>query len=111
MMNLFINKVLAGDPVDSAGGTSGSGITNPLGNVQTVQALIVKILNLVVQIGLPIIVLMIVYAGFQYVMARGNETKIKAAHDTILWTVIGAAVVLGASVIAHAIEGTINTLQ
>jgi len=106
MINLFINKVFAANP----SGGSGGGITNPLNNVKTIQELIGKILNLVVQIGLPIIVLMIIYAGFKYVTARGNPEKIKEAHDAILWTVIGAAVVLGAAVISHAISGTITSL-
>lgn len=106
MLNLFINKAQATTP----SGTSLANM-NPLSNVETVQQLITKILNLVVQIGLPIIVLMIIYAGFQYVTARGNPEKIKEAHGTILWTVIGAAIVLGAAVISHAISGTIDTLK
>ena len=104
MLNLFIDKALATNP----GGLANS---NPLVGVENVQQLITKILNLVVQVGLPIIVLMIIYAGFQYVTARGNPEKIKVAHDTILWTVIGAAIVLGAAVISHAISGTIDTLK
>ena len=116
-MNL-INKVLAQQSgTNSGGGQFGSngpgssGLSNPLGSVASIQELIVKILNLVVQIGLPVIVLMIIYSGFKYVMARGNESEIKEAHKAILWTVIGAAIILGASVIAHAIQGTVDSLK
>jgi|SRR3989338_9022550 len=106
MLNIFINKTFAQDLVDS-GGLKGM---NPLSGVASVQQLIMKILNLVVQVGLPIIVLMIIYAGFKYVTARGNPAKIQEAHNAILWTVIGAAVILGAAVISHAISGTITSL-
>ncbi len=115
----FINTVLAqqsgsNPPGGGQGGSNppaGSGIGNPLGSIDTIQKLIIKILDLVVQIGLPVIVLMIMYAGFKYVIARGDPGKIKEAHQALLWTVIGAAVVLGASVISYAIQSTVTSLK
>jgi len=85
---------------------------NPLGaETDTIPKLVTKILELVVQIGLPIIVLAIIYAGFLYVKARGNETEVTEAHRTIYYTIIGAAIVLGAAVISAAIKGTIDSLK
>ena len=49
---------------------------NPLGRTNDFYALIEKILGVLVQIGLPILVLFIVYAGFKFVTARGNEAEV-----------------------------------
>ena len=54
---------------------------------------------------------MIMYAGFLYVTARGNSSKIEKAHNALLWAVIGAAILLGAWVISQAISSTIDQLR
>lgn len=84
-------------------------LTSPL-NAKDLPTLVADILTLVYQVGLPIVVVMIVYAGFMYVRARGNPAEITKAHDAIKWTLIGTAIVLGASVISIIIQGTINSL-
>ncbi len=102
----WIQKVWA----DSDGRTAPA-ITNPLGgSVNTINALITKILEIVIQIGLPVIALSIVYTGFLFIKARGNEGELTKAKETLLWTVIGAGVILGAFVIQKAICGTIEGL-
>lgn len=78
----------------------------------TVYELIRTIVNdILLPIGGVLAVLMIMYAGFMYVTAKGDPGKIKAAHDALLWAVIGAAILLGAWVISEAIRGTINQLK
>lgn len=65
--------------------------------------LIRDITQIILVVGLPLAALMIVLAGFQFVMAQGNEEKIKKARQTFYWTIIGAAVIIGARVIAEAV--------
>ncbi len=72
---------------------------------------LVKILNAAVYILFPFIVLMIVYTGFLFVTAQGNATKITQAREALVWTVVGALVVLGAKAIALAIEATVEDLK
>ncbi len=84
-------------------------IKNPLKS-ETLAALTADLLTLVYQVGLPIVVVMIVYSGFLYVKARGNPSEINAAHNAIKYTLIGTAIVLGASVISIIIKGTIENL-
>lgn len=67
--------------------------------------------SIVIPIGSVIAVLMIMYAGFLYVTARGDPTRIKEAHDALLYAIIGAAILLGAKLLAAAIEGTITQLK
>ncbi|MEX2515001.1 MAG: TrbC/VirB2 family protein [Candidatus Paceibacterota bacterium] len=72
-------------------------------------------LNQVVQdlvfLSVPVIVFFIIYAGFLFVTAGGNTGKIETAQKTALYTVIGAAIILGASLIASILEGTSTNLQ
>ena len=72
---------------------------------------LVALLDVVVQIAFPIIVLAIIYTGFLFVSARGNEAKLEEAKRTFMWTVVGSLVVLGAAVLSNAIQGTVNQLR
>jgi len=72
------------------------------------QTIISKIL---IPIGAVLAVLAFIFAGFMYVTAAGDETKIKTAHNALLYAAIGTAVLLGAGVIAAVLENTIKQLQ
>lgn len=78
---------------------------------RSVPGLINAILEIIVQIGSIILVISVVLAGLQYVMARGNSSKIEKAHQTLLYTLIGAAIVLGAFVISEGIQATVGQLS
>ena len=106
-----------GDQGGAGGGTGGGSssikfdIPNPF-KQDTIEALIRTIINdILIPIGGVIATVMIIYAGFKYVTAGGNDTKIKEAHDALKWAVIGAAILLGAWVISEAIGATINQLK
>ena len=86
-------------------------IENPF-KQNSIQGLIEVIVNdILMPVGGVIAVLMIMYAGFLYVTARGNTTKIEAAHKALFYAVIGAAILLGAWVISQAISSTIGQLK
>tara|TARA_Y100000310_G_scaffold77594_1_gene74198 strand:- start:120 stop:503 length:384 start_codon:yes stop_codon:yes gene_type:complete len=91
------------------GSTGGGSLENPLGNT-TIIGLLTRVLDVVVQISLPIIVLFLVYAGFLFISAQGNEDKLNTAKKVFLWTIIGAVIILGSSVLLHAIQGTVDQL-
>ncbi len=78
---------------------------------RSVPGLINAVLELIVQIGSVVLVIAVVMAGFQYVKARGNPGEIEKAHQTILYTLIGAAIVLGAFVISEGIQATVSQLS
>ena len=87
-------------------------IINPLaGNgVTSIPALIKMILTGMLQVGIPIVALAVIYCGFLFVFARGNSEKITHAKDALLYTLIGAAILLGAWAIAQMISGTVLAL-
>ena len=93
----------------SATGGAGS-IVNPLGNTNDITALVVKLVTLAAQLGGIVCVFFIIYAGFLFVKAQGKPEEIETAKRTLLWSLVGAAVLLGASVIANVIKSTVESV-
>jgi len=85
----------------------GTVCSSPIG---TVTEFIERILNIVIMIGIPIVVLALIWAGFLYVKAQGSPDKITEAHKTLLWTIVGAALLMGSWAIANAIKETVEDI-
>lgn len=87
-------------------------IVNPLGpnGIDSIQGFIRVILEGVLRIGIPIVALAIIYCGFLFVAARGNSEKLTKAKSTLLYTLIGAAILLGSWAIATLISSTVLAL-
>ncbi|MBU1292969.1 pilin [Patescibacteria group bacterium] len=104
----------SGGPTGSGGasgcGAAGTGLKNPLNNICTLPQFLNAILDAVVQLGTIVLILALVYVGFQFVAAQGNEEKIRSARSALMWTVIGGLVLLGAKAIGLVIEGTVSAL-
>ena len=87
-------------------------IENPLdGSINTLPEFIEAVVNIVLIVGIPILVLAIIYAGFLFVKAQGNSGELEIAKNTLLYTVIGGALLLGAFVIANAIGKTVDEIK
>lgn len=84
-------------------------ICNPVQS-NDLYAFLGKALKEFVKILIPIIVLFYVITGLMFVTARGNPEKLKVAKMALLGTTIGAAVVLGAWLIAQMIDVTIKSV-
>lgn len=67
--------------------------------------------RILIPVGGVVAVIMIMYSGFLFVIARGNSTKIDEAKRAITWAVIGAMILLGAWVLSTAIQNTVNSLR
>lgn len=91
----------------------GGSIVNPLGPTgpQDIPSFIKKILEIVVTIGTPIVTIAIIYTGFLFVKAQGKPEEITKAKQTLLYSIIGAALILGSFVIATAIKGTVDDIS
>jgi len=102
------------------GSTTGSGtagditihipLDNPLTGDPSIPAFVATALNTVVLLLTPVVVIMLLYAGFLFVSAMGNPEKISSAKKVLLYTLIGAAIVLGAKGLAVFIQSTITCL-
>lgn len=86
------------------------GLTNPLRNIDTLPEFLNAILSAVVQIGIIILIMMLVYVGFKFVMARGNPEELSGAKSALMWTIIGGFVLLGAQAIGLVIQETVGAL-
>ncbi len=108
----FVNKVFAQGLGGSAPNPSlpSPTLTNPLKS-ESILDLLTALLDVIVQVGIPLIALAIVYSGFLFVKAQGNESELSEAKKTLYWTVIGAAIVLGALVISQVIQTTVTSLE
>lgn len=84
-------------------------ICNPI-NATTINGFIKTILEGVIKIGLPIVALALIYSGFLFVKAQGNPEELKTAKRAFLYTVIGAAILLGSWAIAKLISDTVLSL-
>jgi hypothetical protein len=88
-----------------------TGICNPIPNVTSIPGFIQVILTAAIQIGLPIVALAVIYSGFLFVAARGNPEKLGKAKDALLYSLIGAALLLGAWALANVIKATVTNLS
>ena len=87
----------------------GTKLCNPI-RFETIQCFFKEVLKIAAEIGGVFVVIGIIYAGFLFVSARGNAEELGKAKRAITYTVIGAALVLGAWAFSVGIANTINTI-
>jgi hypothetical protein len=104
---------------NNTGTTSNTGATQPVNqevpienpiSVSSIPDLVNRVLEIVIRVGIPLLVIMIIYSGALYILARGNTDKLKNAHDALLYTLIGGAILLGAWALAELIQSTLLDL-
>ena len=100
------------EPGANTGG-SASNITliNPLKGGGNVESFLHNILELVIRIGAIAVTLMLVYVGYLFVVAQGEPGKISEARQMLLWTILGALILLGSKAISLGIEATVKALS
>jgi len=100
-------------PDGTIGGTNiTTTIQNPLGDkISDIPSFIKAIIKIVLYVGIPIIALAIIYTGFLFVKAQGNSEELTIAKRNLLYTLIGAALLLGAFVIGEAIVKTVEDIK
>jgi hypothetical protein len=84
-------------------------LENPT-NVPTLYDFIKAVLTIVVKIGIPIATVFIIWSGFLFLTAQGDEAQLKKAKQSFVWACVGTAVLLGAWLLATAIKSTIDQL-
>jgi len=103
---LFVERVLAAES------KTRFVLESPLKNIGGIDTLVKVIIDkIILPIGASVAALFIIYAGFLYVKAQGDTTKLKEARAALTNALIGTAIILGAWVIAELISGTITALK
>ncbi len=95
-----------------SGSTLVTEFPNPLGNnINSIPKFVEVVIDKVVlPFGSVIVVLMIIWAGFLFVTAQGNDTKLSKAKNAFMYSVIGTVILLGSWVIASTIKETVCLL-
>lgn len=95
----------------SQNNTGSQSLTNPLKSTSFTgpDGLFTKIIDVILIFALPIIIFFIMYAGFMYVTAAGDTSKISTAHSALTWAVIGGVIVLGSKLIMEVIQNTVRS--
>jgi hypothetical protein len=107
-------QVTPNNPAPSgSSANTGSNVTliNPLQGGGTLEGFLQSILAFVVRIGTIVVILMLVFVGYKFVAAQGNETALTEARKMLLWTVVGALILLGAQALSLGIQATVNALS
>lgn len=77
--------------------------------VTTIPQFIHAVLSIIVRIGIPVASLFLIWSGFMFITAGGNESKLSAAKKGFIWSCIGFGVLLGAWLLATAFQGVITS--
>ena len=78
-------------------------IPDPLQGREIID-IIDSVMSLLAMIGSGVAVIMIIWAGILYMTAGGGEEKIRTAKKTIMWAIIGVAILWSANFIIDAIK-------
>ncbi len=81
-------------------------IKNPIG-VDNLNDFIKTVLEAVIRIGLPLVAIALIYSGYLFVEAQGNSGKLETAKRAFVYTLLGAAILLGAWALARTITETV----
>ncbi len=66
--------------------------------------IITKVTNLLKIIAIPLATIMIIISGIQYLTSAGNEERASRARKTLLYTVIGFAIIMSVDFIVGLIQ-------
>lgn len=73
----------------------GIDLTNPLGNVTDIRVLIGRIIAAIIGVIGAIALLYFIYGGYLLLTSQGNAEMIRKGKETLIWAVLGLAVIFG----------------
>ncbi len=86
------------------------GLENPIYH-ETIVLFFSDMLTMIIILSVPIIVVFLVYGGYTYVTARGNDTKLTKANKIFFYSILGGLFILGGFLILGIIQGTIDSFN
>lgn len=98
--SLFVKRALAVDPL-----TWLQQITELPSAGDSLQEFILKIINFAIGFSAIVAVIMIIFAGFKYITANGDENKITSATKTLTFAIVGLVVCFIAVMLVNFVIG------
>lgn len=81
-------------------------LQNPVARIMEPGNLIDILVAIFQFLGGPIVVVGLIYAGFKLVTAQGDEHALTEGKRALVWVVVGAAIILGATLLADIVGNT-----
>ena len=89
--------------------SSGNCLNSPLSSsLSSIPAFLAAVLSGIAKIGLPIISVYFVIVGYMFIAAQGKPEPLNVAKRNLLYSIIGAVLVLSAFELANLIGGTVT---
>ena len=78
------------------GGRTGGAIVfaSPLGGYGNFQEILERVINGLIILATPVVVIMVLWAAYQFMVSGGNPDKVIKARQTILWAAVGYGILL-----------------
>ncbi len=83
---------------------------NPI-TANSIPQLLGMLLKFAVRVATVLCVIYLIWSGFLFVKAQGNEEELKRAKSAFFYALIGTMLMLGAEVIAQAIAKTVQDIS
>lgn len=111
---------------DDDGGDDGSGDGNnntggnwapytpklgsPTSGTGTLFDFLLAVIGIMMKIIVPFIAVFIIYSGFLFLTAQGNEEQLIKAKKNFVWVVVGATILLTSWLLANVIKNTVDLI-
>jgi|GEM_PF-901128 len=69
-----------------------------LTRLMTGDSIASKVINIALDIAGALVVIMLMYSGYLYITAYGEEGKLTSAKNTLIWSIVGAIIVGSAQI-------------
>ncbi|MDB5258833.1 MAG: hypothetical protein JWO73_41 [Candidatus Taylorbacteria bacterium] len=107
----FTNTGVASNQSNPCGPSQSSGsalpgISNPL-TACSLEDLLATVVDIAMNIGIVFAVIMIIYAGFKFIWARGNASELEAAKHLFMYVIIGLAILIASKAIVGIIKNSL----
>lgn len=108
-ITMLANVIVGAIRIALVGGSGNIGdCTTGVDACVTANELVENLINWVIRVISVVSAAFLVYGGIQYITSAGDPTKLKRAKDTILYSLIGLAIVALATVITAFVSSTIR---
>ena len=67
---------------------------SPLGGYGNFQEILERVINGLIILATPVVVIMVLWAAYQFMVSGGNPDKVIKARQTILWAAVGYGILL-----------------
>ena len=84
-------------------------LCNPL-KAKNITEFLMNVVEVLLVFAIPVVVFFIIYAGYKFVIAQGNQAQITEARNALTWAVVGGVIILGANLIITVIENTVKAI-